>query len=762
MDIIAKLPPEARTREMRDLVHEHREEAARWKGRMEAIEDAQGKDVEWIRFRVKEEDVEGLSSVQAACVRRMASGRNIFVVGAAGVGKSRIIQAFHPPPLDSGHPSHVIAASTGKAAAQLGLEACTVHALWHDPRLSIIKTLVIDEAFMMNPDFLLGSFEARCREVRKCSAPFGGLGVICVGGPMQLPPIERGKPGDAWSVRQNTAMLHTNTERFAALFDEVFNLQTVHRQTDPFQLRILDKLRMGKKLSAREELFMRERSDVKEITLVPAVVGRCRMALAEDWESMGARMMVLFATRRSAGAFADACMDAAAAELGVGLHTFMVQMTVKVGLASKSVRKKKKKKPREEEEVERRGGGGGGDVKIGEEEVEYIPRKVWFQLQELIDKAADIEAGVDSTVKNAGKVDDTHRWLLTASRLLMVLKRMRAALRMKGWSRNMDLTRDSPPEDDMEDRSRCVPHFADLPVPLLCVAHEAYTRSMGSLRICRGMGVILRVNLCPEQGLMNGTRATVVGYVQHAPTYQEVVADARKAVYGKKKKGKEEEEEGEEEPVPEEEVENDGYDLHKRVRARVAKDVQLMAEEGEIALEPRSTWAHLEKASVVIRVDDGRRLVVPRCSTHADLYVPESCMHADGAGGSAMVRAGAQLWPEHTTVRVEATYVPCTPEAGSTIHGVQGLTCDGDVMLSLEGTFAPGQAYVGISRARDLSKVRFIGPWKQNAFFCHTGAAALVNALDEFPETHISASKVMAAYSAAYKRLGGGRGKVKR
>ena len=725
VEIHHRMPEEARDEETRKVLEETRAEYEKWRIRLEKIEKNGGKDLDWLCFIPDDRDLEGLSRAQAACVQEMASGKNVVVIGAAGTGKSRIIQAFNPPAFANGHPSHVVAASTGKAASQLGLQACTVHSLWHDPVLQIIRFLVIDEAYMLREDWFFGAFNKRCQEVRDCRAPFGGLALICVGGPMQLPPVDTRR-----ERRGETPMLHTNSERFAAVMDVVFNLQTIHRQSDPRHQRILNTLRMGGRLNAEENELMEENAGVEEAELVPRVVERCRAAVEGRWEDMGPRMMVLFATLRSAMAFSDMCLNAAAAELGVGLHTFNVQLTIKVGLQTTRWHTTKHED--------------GSVTKT------KVSRKLWFNLHDIMSKV-ETEEFREKMEKKAAKVDESHQWLLRSSRILNLVQSMRKALRMAGWGRKMDLTADKAPDNEVEEKTNGLVRFNDLPIPLQRVAVTAYNSTLGAVRTSRGMGVILRANICPEQGLNNGTAATVVGYVRHAPLLSKVMADARASMKKKKKEAEEGGGGGSEVDI---------FAEHKAARARAAANLQAMAEEpGVVVPEPPATWQHLDTASVVVRTTDGRVLVVPRCEAKADLFVPDSCTDPDGAGGAVLQREKVPMWPKNTGLRVQTTYVPCTPEAGSTIHGVQGLTCDGEVMLSLEGTFAPGQAYVGVSRARNLECVKFIGSWMPRAFFAHMGARALVKALEEFPEGAVDAVKAMEEYNVTYKRLNEDRAK---
>jgi ATP-dependent exoDNAse (exonuclease V) alpha subunit len=163
----------------------------------------------------------------------LESGQSVLLTGAAGAGKTYVLNQFIRRAKKRGK-SLAVTATTGLAATHLG--GTTIHA-WsgigvHDmidkrhvhalskSRQELIKkadTLIIDEISMLH-DFRLDMVDDTLRLVRESQLPFGGLQVVLCGDFFQLPPVNRagGRTGSfitnsaAW--RQNVftiCYLHT-------------------------------------------------------------------------------------------------------------------------------------------------------------------------------------------------------------------------------------------------------------------------------------------------------------------------------------------------------------------------------------------------------------------------------------------------------------------------------------------------------------------------------------------------------------------------
>jgi ATP-dependent exoDNAse (exonuclease V) alpha subunit len=136
----------------------------------------------------------------------LESGRSVLLTGAAGTGKTYVLNKFIRRAKKRG--LHVaVTATTGLAATHLN--GTTIHA-WsgigvHDSmdkyaaahlgksRQDLIKkadVLIIDEISMLH-DFRLDMVDEILRLVRESEIPFGGMQVILCGDFFQLPPVNR-------------------------------------------------------------------------------------------------------------------------------------------------------------------------------------------------------------------------------------------------------------------------------------------------------------------------------------------------------------------------------------------------------------------------------------------------------------------------------------------------------------------------------------------------------------------------------------------
>lgn len=137
----------------------------------------------------------------------LESGQSVLLTGAAGTGKTYILNQFIKRARYRGM-SVAVTATTGLAATHLN--GTTIHA-WSGigindelkpgqmeklgkQRQDLINKadiLVIDEISMFH-DFRLDMIDAICRKVRSNpDKPFGGLQVILCGDFFQLPPVNR-------------------------------------------------------------------------------------------------------------------------------------------------------------------------------------------------------------------------------------------------------------------------------------------------------------------------------------------------------------------------------------------------------------------------------------------------------------------------------------------------------------------------------------------------------------------------------------------
>lgn len=182
----------------------------------------------------------------------LLSGRSALLTGAAGTGKTYLLNTFITQARKRGKKVSVTA-TTGLAATHLG--GNTIHS-WsgigvsdHLPnnffeRLSktrrdvISKTdvLIIDEISMLH-DFRLDMIDKVLRTVRENDQPFGGIQLVMSGDFFQLPPVNRpNEQGGGFVVY---------SDAWQELQPAVLYLERQYRQNDEQLLEILTALRTG-------------------------------------------------------------------------------------------------------------------------------------------------------------------------------------------------------------------------------------------------------------------------------------------------------------------------------------------------------------------------------------------------------------------------------------------------------------------------------------------------------------------------------------
>jgi len=237
-----------------------------------------------------------MDSDQIRAVELAKSGKSFFLTGAGGTGKTYVIRSIVDA-LKRQSKDVSLTAMTGCAALLLGSGAKTLHS-WAGIGLGketvqslVIKmrksfkakknwltadTLIIDEVSMMTPE-LLDKLEEIGRIIRKVpSKPFGGLQVILVGDMYQLPPVNKDSEEQHFVFESKT---------WTQCIQDSVILRTVHRQSDPAFLKILDEARAGrlsdesvailetrrttswKKLEIKPTLLFTRRADVEQINM---------------------------------------------------------------------------------------------------------------------------------------------------------------------------------------------------------------------------------------------------------------------------------------------------------------------------------------------------------------------------------------------------------------------------------------------------------------------------------------------------------------
>lgn len=194
-----------------------------------------------------------LNEQQQAVLEEVLQGKNVFITGPGGTGKTFLIREIQRQ-LEAKNKNVAITSLTGMAALLIGKDARTIHS-WSgiatgtrsvDDMFEFIRkcqpkvrdawrstnTLIIDEISMMS-DEMFEKLDQLGRRLRwKQNVPFGGIQIICLGDFYQLPPI-------------NTKFVF-ETALWEEIIETIVVLDTIYRQKDPVFQKILNEVRIGK------------------------------------------------------------------------------------------------------------------------------------------------------------------------------------------------------------------------------------------------------------------------------------------------------------------------------------------------------------------------------------------------------------------------------------------------------------------------------------------------------------------------------------
>jgi ATP-dependent DNA helicase PIF1 len=205
-----------------------------------------------------------LNAEQSAALRAIQHGRNIFLTGAGGTGKSHTIRAITEWAQRAGI-RYAVTALTGCAALLLNCGAKTLHSwagvgLAKDSPATLVdaikrnrrasrrwtdtQLLIVDEVSMMNPEFL-EKLDCVARRIRKRpDQRFGGLQLVLAGDFCQLPPVTRDASGGT-ATTTSTPRFIFEMPLWPTLIDETIYLRHILRQSDPVFQQILNEARLG-------------------------------------------------------------------------------------------------------------------------------------------------------------------------------------------------------------------------------------------------------------------------------------------------------------------------------------------------------------------------------------------------------------------------------------------------------------------------------------------------------------------------------------
>ncbi len=185
------------------------------------------------------------------------TNESLFLTGKAGTGKSTLLKCI----LKDIKKKFIVLAPTGVAAKNV--EGLTIHSFFKIPyhlitsnfklvneivynteELLLIRELeliVIDEVSMMN-SVMLDVIDRLLRKHRNSLKPFGGVQILLIGDPLQLPPIV--KDEELKIIRNHwDSVYFFDSKCFRNSIKNTFELTICYRQNDSFFINILDGMR---------------------------------------------------------------------------------------------------------------------------------------------------------------------------------------------------------------------------------------------------------------------------------------------------------------------------------------------------------------------------------------------------------------------------------------------------------------------------------------------------------------------------------------
>lgn len=195
-----------------------------------------------------------LTEKQELALNSLKRGKNVFLTGPAGSGKTFLLKNFidwYRHNKETENKKIYITATTGLSASLI--EGCTIHSYSgigtgqkdiNDIYKNIVKfssgakkrwletgVLIIDEISMMEAS-IFDKLEILAKKIRKNDDPFGGIQIILSGDFLQLPPIKSTTfcfEAISWDI----------------VIDKVFYFDKIIRQRDESLQEVLNNIRIG-------------------------------------------------------------------------------------------------------------------------------------------------------------------------------------------------------------------------------------------------------------------------------------------------------------------------------------------------------------------------------------------------------------------------------------------------------------------------------------------------------------------------------------
>ena len=201
-----------------------------------------------------------LDTEQNSVLSLLLEGKNVFLSGEGGTGKSQIIRTF----LKLSNKNIICLAPTGFAALNLP-EAMTIHSFFKFPidkvlirpadiprseqlaeLLEHVDCVVIDEISMVRADIFRAVEMSLRLNGGKPDKPFGGKQIVAVGDFLQLPPVVPDPILEAGLYSALGGVFAFNTQAWTLAGFIPAYLTNVHRQVDTEYIKLLKMIRTQK------------------------------------------------------------------------------------------------------------------------------------------------------------------------------------------------------------------------------------------------------------------------------------------------------------------------------------------------------------------------------------------------------------------------------------------------------------------------------------------------------------------------------------
>lgn len=199
---------------------------------------------------------------QETALEKLKSGRNVFLTGEPGSGKTYTINTFTEW-LDNEHISYAVTASTGIAASHINgttihswsgigimknLEQTDIDGIrfnkFHYPRIKEAEVIILDEVSMLEATFI-DDLDKVLKAVHRNELAFGGIQVVMVGDFFQLPPVSR----------EGAARFAFESEAWRNADFLICYLTEQHRQADPIFTGLLRAMRFNELTKEQREIL---------------------------------------------------------------------------------------------------------------------------------------------------------------------------------------------------------------------------------------------------------------------------------------------------------------------------------------------------------------------------------------------------------------------------------------------------------------------------------------------------------------------------